>query len=1017
MKFGMLVVRATGLGLLAMSVICGAQENRDSSQGSFDPPLRDLWTRDSERFQRQWLITGPIDASVSASIDPTVLKPAAGQELTAQDPSVRWTAHTAWSNVTDLNLSPPRAPETGDGPVDRFVFAAGSVPSTGGGPAELSIGSDRTYSVWLNGKLVHTRRTAEAFSPDKDRVAVELSRGDNLVILRFHETSAGPSQFSVRAVPSGSALKRMDEVTPALLPSTDDSLAVQTHFTTEREAAPVVVQVIAAGGDVVARQSVARGEVIRFDSKSWRDGAYEIRMSTQDAWKQTQVHYLSWYKGDPIAAVHRLIAAADAAKGDVNGNALRMLAALAKDRLGGAVDKASRSSWRLVHSALMEFEELQLEAQGRAARLRSSGFVRIAYDDAIDGSTQFCRAYLPADYSAAAQWPLIMSLHGFNPANPEYVDWWRIEQRHHPLAETKATIVIEPHGRGNAQYFGIGDRDVMRCLDEAKRRFSVDADRVYLTGESMGGHGTWAVATRHPDVFAAAAPVFGGWDFRVSNVSGPPLAPPPQTGLEAFSLESTSSFANAENLLHVPLMIVHGDADRAVNVENSRHVVRMMQRWGYDVRYHEMPDWAHEDLGQQAAIADWLLTQRRIAAPKSIRVRSTDLAGAAAYWLRVRSFQTPAEVIRVSAEVLQPGLVRIDSSNVAALTLDVPASLRGPKGKLQIVWNGQTHQPRETSGVIELGARPASSGLHKRAGLEGPLPAVLATPFIVVVGTVSPNERMREHIQTRANSFSQQWLSWQHQPLRMIKDTEVTAEHEQAYSLILIGGADANAVTRRIAKKLPFTASRTGIVVDGREWPAKDSVLQAIYPSPLAGDRYVYVIAATSAEGMYFWRPQMVHTIMGYPLTMFDWIIQDGRRPPPRTTNIAVANVASGVFDASWRGKDDRWISVRDPQTASTWTLRRAPTKGLVASSSALQAIAGRYELLPGVILTITVQENRVFVQPPSGEFIELVTESDSVFSQAASGEAIEFIRDDAGNISGASVEDRGSLLWAKRLP
>jgi hypothetical protein len=63
------------------------------------------------------------------------------------------------------------------------------------------------------------------------------------------------------------------------------------------------------------------------------------------------------------------------------------------------------------------------------------------------------------------------------------------------------------------------------------------------------------------------------------------------------------------------------------------------------------------------------------------------------------------------------------------------------------------------------------------------------------------------------------------------------------------------------------------------------------------------------------------------------------------------------------------------------------------------------------------VQENRVFVQPPSGEFIELVTESDSVFSQAASGEAIEFIRDDAGNISGASVEDRGSLLWAKRLP
>src|SRR5687768_14776334 len=192
MQFGMLLARATALGLLAVSVTGGAQENQNSSQGSFEPPLRDLWIRGSERFQRQWLITGPIDADVSASIDPTVLKPVSGKELTARDPSARWTAHTAWSDVTDLNLSPPRAPEIGEEPVDRFVFAAASVPSTGGGPTELSIGSDRAYSAWLNGKLIHTRQTAEAFSPDKDRIPVELQRGDNLVLLRFHETSTGP---------------------------------------------------------------------------------------------------------------------------------------------------------------------------------------------------------------------------------------------------------------------------------------------------------------------------------------------------------------------------------------------------------------------------------------------------------------------------------------------------------------------------------------------------------------------------------------------------------------------------------------------------------------------------------------------------------------------------------------------------------------------------------------------------------------------------------------------------------
>jgi len=622
---------------------------------------------------------------------------------------------------------------------------------------------------------------------------------------------------------------------------------------------------------------------------------------------------------------------------------------------------------------------------------------------------------LPAEYSAAKQWPLILSLHGYNPANPEYVDWWRVDTRHHPIAESKATIYIEPHGRGNAQYLGMGDRDVMRCLDEAKRRFSVDVDRVYLTGESMGGHGTWAIVTRHADVFAAAAPVFGGWDFRITNVSTPANAPTPSTAMEAFWFERGSSFANAENLLHVPLLVIHGDADPAVNVANSRHAVTMLQRWGYDIRYHEMPGWVHEDLGQQETIADWLLTHRRVAAPATVRLRTTDLTNASAYWVRVRAFQSPSEVIRVVAEVLQPGVVRIDSTNVAAMTLDLPIALRGSSEKLRVVWNGQTHELNSANGG-ELGSIPAISKLPKRAGLEGPLPAVVATPFAVVVGTTSSDARMRELIQARADFLAQQWRTWQHQPLRMLKDTEVTAEHEKAYSLVLIGGADANAVTRKLAKKLPFEATRNGIVVDGRSWKVKDSVLQAIYPSPLAADRYVYVIAATSPEGMYFSNPQLVHFVFGYPVTMYDWIIQDGRRPPPGTQNAAVAYVAAGVFDASWRRKD-QWSVVRDDKAAAGWTLRRAPPKDFVASPDALQAIAGSYELNPGATATFRPEGNRLVVDVANGPTFTLDSESDSVFVVPQSGDAVEFVRDASGKVTGASVDSQGSIMWAKRLP
>ncbi len=549
----------------------------------------------------------------------------------------------------------------------------------------------------------------------------------------------------------------------------------------------------------------------------------------------------------------------------------------------------------------------------------------------------------------------------------------------------------------------------------AVRELHGDSDRVYLTGQSMGGHGTWAIVTRHADVFAAAAPVFGGWDLRITDVSKPVDPPVLNAQLEAFWFERASSFANAENLLHVPLLVIHGDADPAVHVMNSRHAVTLLQRWGYDIRYHEMPGWAHEDLEQERAIADWLLTHRRVRAPTTIRLRSTDLANASAYWLRVRAFENPAEVIRVAAEVLQPGMVRIDTTNVVAMTLDLPASLRGSAQKVRVVWNGQPHELNAANGG-ELGSIPAISKLPKRAGLEGPLPAVLTTPFVVVVGTTSADARMREMIQERADFFARQWLQWQHQPLRMLKDTEVTAEHEKAYSLLLFGGADANAVSRKLARQLPFEATRNEIRIDGRTWKVKDSVLQALYPSPLATDRYVYLIAATSPEGMYFWKPQLVHFNVGFPLSVYDWIIQDGRRPPPGTVDASIANVAAGTFDASWRRKDEYSI-FRDYEAASKWTLRRVPVKGFVPSPAALQSVTGRYEMFPGVTVTIRTEGNQLIADYPDGPSITLMAESDSTFIVPQTGDAIEFIRDASGNVSGASVDNQSSIIFAKRQP
>ena len=85
-------------------------------------------------------------------------------------------------------------------------------------------------------------------------------------------------------------------------------------------------------------------------------------------------------------------------------------------------------------------------------------------------------------------------LHGYNGANPVYVKWWSIDLRHNDVVDKYPIIYIEPHGRGNTSYLGIGDQDILKCIELAKQKFNVDNDRVYLKGESMGvvGHGTLA---------------------------------------------------------------------------------------------------------------------------------------------------------------------------------------------------------------------------------------------------------------------------------------------------------------------------------------------------------------------------------------------------------------------------------------------------------------------------------------------------------------------------------------------
>jgi predicted peptidase len=122
-------------------------------------------------------------------------------------------------------------------------------------------------------------------------------------------------------------------------------------------------------------------------------------------------------------------------------------------------------------------------------------------------------------------------------------------------------------------------------LDEVMKEYKVDPKRQYLTGLSMGGMGTWSIATAMPDRFAAIVPICGRGDPK-----------------------------QAAKLKDLPIWAFHGDADSTVNVSGSRDMIEAVKKAGGSPKYTEYPGVGHNSWDKAYAEAElykWLLEQKK----------------------------------------------------------------------------------------------------------------------------------------------------------------------------------------------------------------------------------------------------------------------------------------------------------------------------------------------------------------------------------------------------------------------
>jgi predicted peptidase len=205
--------------------------------------------------------------------------------------------------------------------------------------------------------------------------------------------------------------------------------------------------------------------------------------------------------------------------------------------------------------------------------------------------------YLPAGYetNSGKQWPLIFFLHG---AGERGSDVWMVVKHGPPKVDTQATnfpfIVVSPQCPAGK----IWSNDVLiALLDEVEKAYAVDLHRVYLTGLSMGGYGTWSLGLSYPERFAAMAPLCGGGEY---------ITP---------YLTVVDNGPHKAALLSMPIWAFHGGKDPVVPTDESRRMVGIMRKLGNnDVKLTIYPEALHDCWTQTYAnpeIFDWFLQHSR----------------------------------------------------------------------------------------------------------------------------------------------------------------------------------------------------------------------------------------------------------------------------------------------------------------------------------------------------------------------------------------------------------------------
>jgi len=316
-----------------------------------------------------------------------------------------------------------------------------------------------------------------------------------------------------------------------------------------------------------------------------------------------------------------------------------------------------------------------------------------------DGKVRPYLLYVPTDYTPEKKYPFLVDMHGgvARPGPPTHRELDQMKFLWGEHAEDEGCFLAIPSGETRAEWWTeVGSGNVLRILAEARRKYNIDENRVFATGFSDGGSGTFYLALTAPTLLAGAIPLNGH------------IAVAQAGGLQV----------HLRNLVNVPIYAINTENDQLYPPESVKPVIDALKELGANVTWREVAEYGHDPgylPAEHAAIATWMWDRRRD--PQPPRVLWEGTVPGRVRWLSVTAIgDRSGNLLPDLNPMLPPDHVRIGVS--------VDPAFEGPGVRVDVVDRGPALRIGIQPGDIIVGFDEATidglSELRKALATKAP---------------------------------------------------------------------------------------------------------------------------------------------------------------------------------------------------------------------------------------------------------------------------------------------------------